>query len=141
MVEPTKTGGNLPQAQEATIELRHQPDGVDLSRIARWIAALFLLIALSLALCAAVMYEFNQRYDRTGRQPQPSARTQPMQTPAPGLQYNSPQELQKLRAREHDLLHSAEWIDRPQGIARIPIEDAMQLVIERNQPAPKKDEP
>ena len=131
MVEPTKTGGEVPQAHELSPELRHEPVTSDVRRVVRWFVGLGVLIALSLALCAAVLYEFSQRIGRTSGGAQESSRAQPMRSPGPGLQFNSPDELQKLRAREDELLGTAEWIDRERGVARIPIEEAMRIVVER----------
>lgn len=64
--------------------------------------------------------------------PQPTVQTEPPLQIAPAL------DLQALRAREDRLLRSTEWIDQGAGIARIPIEDAMALLVKR---AERKDEP
>lgn len=41
-----------------------------------------------------------------------------------------PPELRELRAREEQLLGSYGWVDREKQIVRIPIERAMQLIVE-----------
>jgi hypothetical protein len=41
------------------------------------------------------------------------------------------------RARENAVLSSYGWVDRGAGIARIPIDRAMELLVERGLPAPK----
>ena len=131
MVEPTQTGGEVPQAHETSPELRHEPVTTDVTRAVRWILVLGILIVLSLALCAAVLYEFSNELGRTSGGAQQSSRKQPTHAPSSGLRFNSPDELAKLRAQEDELLHSTEWIDRERGVARIPIEEAMRLVVER----------
>ena len=40
------------------------------------------------------------------------------------------QPLQRLRRREAQLLNEYQWVDQPAGIARIPIERAMEIVAE-----------
>src|SRR5205823_14080578 len=55
--------------------------------------------------------------------PQPRLLTKPGATPA------------ELRAAEDSDLNSYGWVDRTSGIARIPIDRAMQLLLERGLPA------
>ncbi|HYE34581.1 hypothetical protein [Methylocaldum sp.] len=64
--------------------------------------------------------------------PQATAKVGPPLQIAPAL------DLRALRAREDRLLQSTEWIDRDAGIARIPIEEAMALLVKRTE---RKDEP
>jgi hypothetical protein len=54
---------------------------------------------------------------------------------APHLQVRPADELMQLRAREESQLHSYDWIDRKQGLVRIPIERAIELLDERRLPA------
>lgn len=53
----------------------------------------------------------------------------------PGLQVSPPKDLAALRAEEERNLHSTEWVDLKAGIARIPIEQAMALLVKRSKPA------
>lgn len=55
--------------------------------------------------------------------------------PEPRLQTNPRQDLADLRAAEERILSSYGWVDRNAGIVRIPIEEAMRLVVERGLPA------
>lgn len=48
--------------------------------------------------------------------------------PAPGLQSNPPAELRRFTAEELSRLNSAGWVDKNQGIAHIPIDEAMQRI-------------
>jgi hypothetical protein len=54
--------------------------------------------------------------------------------PGPRLQDNPQQDMRDLRARQEGLLKGYAWVNRGSGIARIPIEDAMRLVVERGLP-------
>ena len=49
--------------------------------------------------------------------------------PAPILQVSPPTDLQILRERDRRILNSYAWLDPKQGIARIPIERAMELSV------------
>ena len=52
----------------------------------------------------------------------------------PRLQVEAPTELKGLQATEQEVLTSYGWVSKEAGIARIPIERAMQLVLERGLP-------
>jgi len=55
--------------------------------------------------------------------------------PEPRLQTNPRQDLQDLRTQETDTLTTYGWVDRNNGVVRIPIDDAMKLVVQRGLPA------
>src|SRR5207244_7388269 len=68
---------------------------------------------------------------RTHRvQPSPPAQL----PPEPRLQVNAPVDLQHWRATEDALLNKYEWVDRGNGVVRIPISRAMALVEQRGLP-------
>jgi len=58
----------------------------------------------------------------------------PPSPPAPRLQSAPTRDYQELRKQEDELLHSSGWIDREHNIVRIPIERAMELIVERGEP-------
>jgi hypothetical protein len=58
--------------------------------------------------------------------------------PMPRLQPNPQQEMRDLRARQETLLKGYGWVNKEAGIARIPIEDAMRMVVERGLPTREK---
>lgn len=53
----------------------------------------------------------------------------------PRLQIAPQQEMQAFRAREEQELNTYGWINRTAGVVRIPIERAMQLMVERSIPS------
>jgi hypothetical protein len=55
--------------------------------------------------------------------------------PEPRLQTNPRQDLQDLRAQEEQLLNGYSWVDRNAGVVRIPIVEAIKLVVQRGLPA------
>jgi hypothetical protein len=65
----------------------------------------------------------------------PEARL-PYEPPGPRLQADPVQEMRQLRAEEIRDLTSFGWVDEPAGVARIPIERAMELLVERGIPQP-----
>lgn len=59
--------------------------------------------------------------------------------PEPRLQQAPQDDMAKLRAAEDRQLASYGWIDRPKGIVRIPIKEAMRIVAQRGIPVQKSD--
>jgi hypothetical protein len=51
--------------------------------------------------------------------------------PEPRLQEHPRQDLKDLRAAEDALLKSYGWVDKNQGVVRIPIDEAMKLTLQR----------
>jgi len=54
--------------------------------------------------------------------------------PAPRLQDDPQQDLRDLLAKQQGELSHYSWVDKDAGIARIPIEDAMRIVVQRGLP-------
>lgn len=54
--------------------------------------------------------------------------------PAPRLQTEPQLDLEHLRARESTLLNSYEWVDPNAGMVRIPIDRAMDLILQKGLP-------
>jgi hypothetical protein len=53
-------------------------------------------------------------------------------TNAPKLQISAPADLAVFRSREDTELNTYGWINKTQGIVRIPIQEAMNLIVEKN---------
>jgi len=70
-------------------------------------------------------------HDETGR-PLAPADARPTAMPSPPLSSTPVLDLKTLRAQKQAMLHEYAWIDRGKGIVRIPIEQAMSLLIARS---------
>jgi hypothetical protein len=57
--------------------------------------------------------------------------------PEPRLQSNPASDMERFRAGENRILNSYGWIDRPAEIVRIPIERAMDIIVERGLSTPQ----
>jgi len=68
----------------------------------------------------------------------PLASQQPSTPPSPRLQVNPREDLRELRAGEDAVLNNYGWVDKDNGIARIPIGEAMKLTVQRGLPAREK---
>jgi hypothetical protein len=72
---------------------------------------------------------------RTAPPPNPLAAVAPKEPPAPLLQPAPLKDLLELRAWEDSQLHQYGWVDKANGIARIPIERAIEILAERGLPS------
>jgi hypothetical protein len=54
--------------------------------------------------------------------------------PEPRLQVEAPQDLKRYRADQDEILSSYGWIDQKAGIVRIPIDQAMDILLQKGYP-------
>lgn len=98
-------------------------------RFFAWLAVAAAVIHVGLALLFGLFVE--QRTER-GEPRFPLAATQGGQLPPePRLQRFPREELMKFRLGEEQLLQNYGWVDRGAGTVRIPITEAMRLLLER----------
>jgi hypothetical protein len=58
--------------------------------------------------------------------------------PMPRLQEYPQQDMRDLREKQQALLNGYGWVNRDAGVARIPIEEAMRIVVQRGLPTREK---
>ena len=116
-------------------EVRHETSDVNIRAIFGFGAGLTIASAF-IGVCVWLLFQyFTAREARTVAPPQyPLAVQQSRVPPEPRLQTNPRQDMTDLRAREEAMLSSYGWVDRNAGVVRIPIERAMQLIVERGLP-------
>lgn len=99
-----------------------------------------LWLAVSMVLSAGIVYgtfwffEGQQQAADAMAQTYPLSVGQPRQPPAPNLQTQPFQDIFTLRQSETTRLGSYGWVDQEGGIARIPIDRAMELILQRGLP-------
>lgn len=86
------------------------------------------------------------RDSRIAQDPPPPALPEARQSyppTGPRLQAFPEQDLRELQARDRDALDRYAWVDREAGIARVPIERAMQILVEQHRAttAPAQEAP
>jgi len=57
-----------------------------------------------------------------------------MLPPEPRLQVSAPKDLEQYKAAQGEILNSYGWVDQKAGIVRIPIERAMDILVQRGLP-------
>jgi hypothetical protein len=98
-----------------------------------------LLVILALAAVAMWLLGFGIRDRLVAGDPPPPALLEARlehRPPAPNLQVDPRQQLLDLRADEERILTSYGWVDQTNGLTRVPIERAMELLVEQGLPTP-----
>ena len=110
----------------------HEEKDVNVWAVAKFAIALVLLCAVALAGLAGLFRYFQTREARL--QPPQVAGDDlkgPSLPPEPRLQSSPVLDLKRMRQEEDQILGSYGWIDRQQGIVRLPIARAMDLLSQR----------
>ena len=97
--------------------------------------ALTMIVVLGLVWLLVAHWKSGQ----IARDPPPSPIAEaraPRLPPGPRLQSSPVLDMEELRAREDSVLTSYGWVDRQAGIVRIPIDRAVELLLEKGLPAP-----
>jgi hypothetical protein len=82
---------------------------------------------------AALFWLFEDEAAENDPPPLPLAQENPV-TPGPLLQVSPREDLDDMRRREREHLDSSAWLDRDGGVARIPIDRAIAISVERGLP-------
>jgi hypothetical protein len=113
---------------------RHEDHDIQPGPLLFFGLALVVITALVFVLMVWLFNAFSTRQAARDLPPAPLAQTRPALPPEPRLQVAPPQELQQLRAAEEAVLQSYGWVDQAAGVVRLPIERAMELLLERGLP-------
>lgn len=130
------TDTTLPTA-DPPVQPGHEPNHINLRRIGIAGGGLILLTGLSFWLMAELLSFLATRPRdevpaRLALPPPPRSLSQPLLQAAPA------QALQEFQAAEEARLNSYGWVDPDAGLVRIPIQRAMQLLVERGLPIRNK---
>jgi hypothetical protein len=108
----------------------HERKDLDVRAVAAFAAGLVTFGVLVHLALGALFGAFARIEDRLDAAPPPIGERHPL-PPEPRLQADPRADLEALRTREERLLGTYGWVDRKAGVVRIPIDRAMDLVIER----------
>jgi hypothetical protein len=114
-------------------EHRHESSDVKIRPLAMFVFSLFLAVVAVLALMAGLYRYFATHQPRPEIPPSPLVRAR-VTPPEPRLQAVPAQDLRALRAHEDQILSTYGWVDRSAGKVRIPIDRAIDLLVERGEP-------
>jgi len=111
----------------------HETRDIDIRFLGLFSLSMVVLLAGSLVLMGWLFGVFAGKPLGRGRSA-PIAETRPY-PPAPRLQAAPTRDMQKMRRTESTRLQGYGWIDQTAGIARIPIDQAMELLATRGLPS------
>jgi hypothetical protein len=119
---------------------------IDLRAVVGFGIGLALVMTLILILIGILIGMFRSQRAALDPRPSPMAMTRTLRLPpGPRLQSDPVQEMESMRQAEEETLHSYAWIDRESGIARIPIDRAIDILartgLQDSPPAPSSREP
>jgi len=143
MTEPqNRLAGRGPETTEFDAEL-------DLRGIVSFGIGLALTMTVVLCLVWLLLAHWRTRQIAHDPPPSPIAEARaPRLPPEPRLQSFPVRDMEELRAREDAVLTTYGWVDRQAGIGRIPIDRAVELLLEKGLsvtpaavPAPRKGAP
>jgi hypothetical protein len=117
-------------------EIVHEESDVNVRAILGFGIALVVAAVIILVFLWQLQSVYQRQTDRAQMQMYPLAAGQQEELPPmPRLQEHPQQDMQELRERQRALLNGYGWVNRDAGIARIPIDEAMRMVVGRGLPA------
>jgi hypothetical protein len=118
-------------------EPRYEKGDVHFRGVLIFAVALTAVVVLTLFLVGGLMALLAQ-HSPSSMRASPTG-TPTLAPPPPALQAQPREDLRRYREEQSRILSSYAWIDRKAGVVRIPIEHAMEFVVERG-PAPSAGE-
>lgn len=115
--------------------LGYEPRDVRVGWIVFFAAALASMVVLVLPLTDWIFDRFEQSAEQRDAPASPLAAGQ--QPPEPRLQSQPSEALAALRRREEEALTKYRWLDREQKVVQLPVDRAIELLLERGLPEPK----
>ena len=133
---PNAAGHGLMPANQDNPEVRHEGTDVNVRAILGWGAGLLVAAVLIHFVVWLLFLYLSGRETTRDAVDYPLAAGQATRVPPePRLQTTPREDLRALRAREQEILSSYGWVDKPTGVVRIPIDEAMKLTLQRGLPA------
>lgn len=131
-----------PGGDHSALVAGHETQDVSIRTVVRFGVALAVLMAVVLAAMWGVFRLFETRAEKRDQPVSPMIAANLHRTPSgPRLEPDPLAPRRAARAREDAILRSYGWVDSNVEIARIPIERAMELLVQRGLPAPKPMSP
>jgi len=117
------------------VEVVHEESDVNVGAIIRYGIGLFAVAVVIHVFLWWLLGTYERQNERAQTQVYPMAAGQHDRLPpSPRFQQNPQQELQALRGKQKALLEGYGWVNKETGVARIPVDAAMKMVVERGLP-------
>lgn len=122
---------------EQASQHRHETTDARAKPVIQFLVALGVLLILVMV-GMNYLYRHLESDVRGPRRASPTVDTRQI-PPGPRLEAEPAAALRRVRERENTLLQTYEWLDQRQGVARIPIERAKELLLEKGLPYRKAE--
>lgn len=107
----------------------HETQDVNIGAVGKFGIGLVIMTVISIGLVIGVFQFFNTRDGRESQMVDPVKLF-----PSPQLLPNEPRGLAEFRAEEAKVLNGYGWVDQSKGVVRIPVNQAMDLLVKRGVP-------
>jgi len=118
----------------------YEQDDVDVSAIMRFGAVIF-VSAIVICLVLWIVVRTWTGHNLASEVQLPPALVTPPPVPGPGLDAQPEENLEMMLEHQNEWLHTYGWLDRDGGVVHIPIDQAMQLLVEQGVDARDGDAP
>lgn len=125
--------GDQERATHTEQAVGHEASDAQVRPLMKFLLALFISTAIVFVAMGLLFNILVEQAAVLDRPPSPIAEGRQV-PPSPQLQVSPAAELKRLRESEDRTLNSYGWIDRERGVARIPIDRAMDLLLEKGLP-------
>jgi hypothetical protein len=121
---------------KANPHLDHESTDVNVRGVVLATSVLIVVTLVAIGLTGALFGYLNREAQRAqGRSPM--ATTEVQLPSAPLIQHHPEEELRQMQEEQARILNGYRWVDKDAGVARIPIDRAMKVVLERGLLTPK----
>lgn len=119
---------------EESLELGHEVRDVN-TRLVVWLSTGITILVVVVFIVIGLLYNFLS-FRLVSQSPPPPPMLQEAQglPPGPILQRDPAQEMQRMRVEQDAILNNYGWVDKQAGVIHIPIEQAIELTLERGLP-------
>jgi hypothetical protein len=118
----------------------YEPNTVNIPSVVMFLVALAAAVVVVALLMRGLLRYFDARKAQEAPPPSPLAPgvrvpPEPRLQGAPGSVRSPTEDIRRFREQEDQMLNSYGWIDQPNGIIRIPIEQAKKMIEQKGLPA------
>ena len=120
-------------AEPVASRISHETRDISV-RAVTWFAAGLVISGMAISLGVVELFQLFKREHPSPESPSRIVQQPHVIAPPPQLQTNPTAELEQFEAAQDAKLNSYGWIDKNGGVVRIPIQRAMDLIVERGLP-------
>jgi hypothetical protein len=121
-----------PDKEPEQHRLGYEADDISFGRLLGFAAGLAGLVVLGV-LASAAVFHFFVRHQPLGPPASPFENIRPM-PPEPRLQTTAPLDLKRYLDGQDELVNTYGWVDSQNGVVRIPVERAMDILLQKGYP-------